>query len=83
MRRIAPVWECGSCGDTHEDEDDARGCCRPGVSEAYLCPVCGCKFNTEDNALDCCAEEPAEAGAGEPTAAELEAQGQMRLGYEP
>lgn len=83
MKRIDPRWECGACGEVHDDEDDARDCCRPGVSEVYLCPVCDCKSNTEDRALDCCAGEAAEAGAGEPTAAELEAQGQMRLGYAP
>ena len=83
MRRLDPKWECGACGVTHDDEDDARDCCRPGISEVYVCPVCQDKHDTEDSALDCCEDELGEVGAGEPTAAELGAQGQMRLGYAP
>ncbi|WP_219117119.1 hypothetical protein [Janthinobacterium sp. UMAB-56] len=81
MSLIETRWKCGSCGDIHEDESDAHECCQPSVSEVYICPVCGAWHRGEDAAQECCPNEGEDGDAEgcSPTAAELEAQGQMRL----
>lgn len=55
----APVrlWECGRCGEVHEDEDEAVDCCRPTVNEVWECAVCGECHDDRDEALKCCLSE--------------------------
>jgi hypothetical protein len=85
MSIIETRWKCDECGELHGGEDDARDCCRPSISEVYICPACGDWHREEAAAQECCAGEAGDIDAANqgPTAAELEAQGQMRLGYAP
>ena len=76
---IKSKWECGECGDLHDDEYDARDCCRPSVRKVYLCPVCEDTHDTEEDAKDCCPSEEGEPHEYRPSAHELEAAGQQRL----
>jgi len=74
---LKSVFKCGECGDIHDEEDDAVECCFPGVTEGFLCPVCQGFFIDEEAALAC--HDTDEDFVPPPTAAELEAAGQMRL----
>lgn len=46
-------WQCDSCGDLHEDKDEAVECCRPVVLHVYCCPVCREDFTRESLAIAC------------------------------
>lgn len=72
------VWRCDECGTVHKDEDYARDCCRPTVTEGYVCATCETFYNEEDEAIACCALDAPEEQRP-PTAEELEAAGQVRL----
>ena len=82
-RKIPLQYECGKCGGIHEWEDDAQICCRPSVNRVYVCPECEDTHTTESEARACCPNPDAVPGelARGPMGVELEAQGQMRLGY--
>lgn len=54
---IKTLYRCGSCRDVHEDEDEARECCAPSISEVYACPVCGEIHEEESEAGECCGFE--------------------------
>lgn len=75
---IAPKWKCPDCGELHDDEYDARECCPPQVWAAFVCPICTEEHRDEIAAIDCCGFDP-DAPPPPPSAAELEAAGQMRL----
>lgn len=77
VKKAIERWECRRCGEVHPDEDEARDCCPTYVREVFECPVCGEIHHDEGGALECCPEDEAEAKPM--SAAELEAQGQMRL----
>jgi len=70
-------WRCEECKELHDDEDDARDCCRPSIREVFVCPVCASVCDDEDDALDCCQFDDSEPPRV--SAAELERQGQTRL----
>lgn len=74
---IKKMYRCNECYWLHELEDDALECC-PRIEERYLCPVCNADHPLIGNALDCCGFDP-EGPAPLPSAAELEAHGQLRL----
>ena len=74
---LKTVFKCGKCGETHDFEDDAIECCAPIIDEGYLCPLCGEFFFNEQGALAC--HDVDKDFVQPPTAAELEAAGQMRL----
>lgn len=71
------AWRCGDCETVHDNEDDARECCAPRIEEGYLCPVCRGFLLREEDALACHNWDPEKPIP--PTAAELEAAGQLRL----
>lgn len=71
-------YRCDECGDIHEDEDNARECCAPTISEVYQCSVCHAKFDDEDEADKHCLDHD-EDQPDVPSHAELEAHGQQRL----
>lgn len=71
------VWRCNACRFTHDDEDDARECCQPSITEGYECPVCG-EFHAEEAEAIACHDWDPERTIP-PSAAELEAAGQLRL----
>lgn len=73
---IAPKYKCGNCGDLHEFEAAALDCCVPSVLPVYVCPICEDWHLEERDALLCCQRDDP---ALRPSAAELEAAGQMRL----
>lgn len=75
---LTPKYKCCECGDLHDDLDDARECCVPRVEEVFLCPICQAPHNEEEDAIDCCGFDP-DGPPPPPSAAELEAAGQMRL----
>lgn len=77
-KKIEKKWRCDQCYDVHDFEDSAAECCPPEISEGYECPVCFDWHSTEANALDCCGYDE-DAPPPPPTAAELEAAGQLRL----
>ena len=77
---LEPKYMCDACGDVHDFEDDAADCCRPKIVLGYQCPVCRDFHPREEAALDCCADLAINGGVPPmPTAAELEAAGQLRL----
>lgn len=55
----APIkrWECGRCGEVHDDWWEAEECCQPTVSEVWECGVCGECYDDRDEALKCCLAE--------------------------
>ncbi len=50
------LWQCSSCNEMHNDEDDARECCMPEIYEHYGCPGCGKVHEEEHEAVSCCEE---------------------------
>jgi len=52
---IIVKYECGSCNEQHDYEDEARDCCMPSVSEVYFCPVCDWEHSTMEAAEGCVA----------------------------
>jgi hypothetical protein len=75
-------WRCNGCDDLHDDEDDARDCCRPTVNEVYLCPVCDSQNSDEGDAIACCeaSQEIIDTLLSRgPTGIALERLGQLRL----
>lgn len=78
MATMLTKYECGLCGEIHEDEIDARECCPPEISEVFQCSVCHAKFSDEMLAEEHCWEHNDDE-SDVPTHAELEAAAQMRL----
>ena len=74
-------WQCGECGDIHDDEDDASECCKPVIREVYVCPICNEKHGDREEAMECIAKCETEDNTKTYMAskAELERQGQERL----
>ena len=54
MDNYKELWRCGECCEIHEDEDDARECCRPSVTELYGCLDCAGVHESEREAEQCC-----------------------------
>ena len=79
MMILKSKWKCCECGELHEHEDDALDCCPPEVREVYVCPICTKDHNQQIMAFDCCDFDPDVDVLPPPSAAELEAAGQMRL----
>lgn len=48
------VFVCSHCDTPHDDEYDARDCCRPDVYERYRCTVCRTVHREEGDAHSCC-----------------------------
>lgn len=72
-------WRCEDCKEIHGNEDEAKDCCAPSISEVVTCPVCNDAHDDEAQAFDCCGygEDP-----DQPifvSTVELELQGQTRL----
>lgn len=44
-------YRCNNCDTIFKDEDEARECCRPRITEVYLCPVCKQDFDWEDDVV--------------------------------
>lgn len=71
-------WQCGRCGDLHDDDYDALACCAHAC-EVWICTTCGKDHDTRNDALSC-ADRDVDAGVVVlPTPLELEAAGQLRL----
>lgn len=51
------LWECGSCGEVYDDDDDAAQCCQPEVYKRWGCPTCKKVHGHEKAALLCCNPE--------------------------
>lgn len=71
-------FQCGECLGIYDDIDDAYECCRPEVREVVICPTCESPHADEEEAAACCEFDP-DAPPPRPSAAELEAAGQLRL----
>lgn len=54
-------------------------CCKPEVVEVFMCPVCKEDHDSEQAALDCHSSDSEAQTRTEPTYAELEAAGQLRI----
>lgn len=54
--RVDCIYKCGCCGELHDDEDDARECCKPEVIELYRCTECKAVHEGELSAQSCCEE---------------------------
>lgn len=50
---IDEAWHCDECCKWHDDEDDARECCPPSVTEGYKCAACK-KYHFDAHAAECC-----------------------------
>ncbi len=78
MATMHTKFRCDECGSVFEDDDNARECCQPRISEVYQCSVCHAVFDDESVADEHCWEH-ADDEPDAPTHAELEAAGQQRL----
>lgn len=79
--QILERWKCGECGEIHDDENDARECCLPGVFEVYQCPICKTSHIDSQEAEECltaCKEQNPQFRYMA-SIKELEDQGQQRL----
>lgn len=54
MAQISAAWQCDSCCEVHDFEDEAQDCCAPRVIEGYKCGACGEFFRLKENAAACC-----------------------------
>lgn len=71
-------YECRRCHYLYTEPEEAFECCSPGYKKVYACPECRELHDVEAEAIDCCGFDP-DAPPPPPSAAELEAAGQMRL----
>lgn len=78
MNKPSAAWRCDECDFVHENEDEARECCYPNITEGYTCAVCDEFHFCEESAITCCDHIDID-GPRLPTPRELEAAGQMRL----
>lgn len=53
-KEVKLMYECCSCGELHDHEDEALDCCAPEISERWICPECGKAHDTESAAENCC-----------------------------
>ncbi|MDZ4802689.1 MAG: hypothetical protein SGI92_31395 [Bryobacteraceae bacterium] len=81
---IVERFRCEICATVHADRCDAAACWRecndaePDIQIIWTCPDCADEFISEEEAMDCCSahrNDPPRL----PSAAELEAAGQIRL----
>lgn len=59
MSEAIQKWECGRCGELHDDEDEAGKCCQPVVNMKWECSECGKVYDDEGDAKGCCANSDA------------------------
>lgn len=52
--KVKELYQCGACREIHDDEDDAKECCKPTVTTLFVCPVCEKHHDDADPALTCC-----------------------------
>lgn len=55
-------WKCSSCGQEHEEEEDAENCCPNHAEkgrESWVCDECDTMYDTKEEANECCKEEKA------------------------
>ena len=73
-------YRCDSCGELHDDDDEAEFCCRPNVSETWVCGLCDSENHSEEEAEACCPlADPLSTEAMRLSVEELEQAGQKRL----
>jgi hypothetical protein len=77
MGIIKSKWRCDRCYDSYEHKYQAENCCPITVSEIWECPNCTQQYSEQIAAVECCGY--ASDAPTEPTAAELEAAGQLRI----
>lgn len=71
-------YGCSRCDELYEREWDAEECCQPEVYAGYICSVCEKWHEKQEEAVACCPPDNPDA-LDVPTAAELEAAGQVPL----
>jgi len=84
---IVARFRCGICDTVHADRCDAVTCWRecnnvePDIQIIWTCPDCADEFLSEEEAIACCWLLPGcrTYVLTQPSAAELEAAGQLRL----
>lgn len=76
MTEIRMAFVCANCGHRYKYDDDAIKCCPIEIWTEYFCPVCDDAHGNEQAARACCNPDAPEPP---PTAAELEAMGQLRM----
>lgn len=54
MSTISDAYRCDECRTWHDDEDDARDCCRPSITEGYRCDTCKKYHIDSQKAESCC-----------------------------
>lgn len=54
MSDIEDAFRCDECRTWHDDEDDARECCAPSITEGYKCKACGKYHHDAAPAKNCC-----------------------------
>ncbi len=47
LPKYSSKWKCDECGEAHDDEDEARECCPPTVTEFWVCNGCEENFAEE------------------------------------
>lgn len=70
------MWRCLECREVHDEEEDARDCCRKAVGEpgqSPHCPVCNSNNPNHRDAADCCLWKDLEAPTRWRTADAVEA----------
>ena len=74
-------FQCPTCGDMHDWDDEAEDCCPPEAEEVtvWRCGNCDETYDDQDHARLCCWDGETELEPYMPTPAELEAAGQQRI----
>lgn len=54
MSTISDAYRCDECRTWHDNEDDARDCCRPSITEGYQCDTCKTYHLDNLEAEQCC-----------------------------
>ncbi len=69
------MFQCPTCGELHEWDDEAEDCCPPNVARltVYECGNCGTTYGDQDLARRCCWDGETELEPYVPT------HGQQRL----
>ena len=74
-------FQCPTCGEMHEWDDDTDDCCPAGVEKVTVweCGNCGTTYDDQDDARHCCWDGETDLEPYITTPAELEIAGQQRL----
>lgn len=86
-QHVTTAWECDSCSEVHDTEDEALDCCPARATAVYQCVACGERSTAIDDLAHCCEAAETDAPSDVAMTADawaaqmqaVEAAGQLRL----